>query len=72
MSKPRSALYALSVLVLALIATKTKMGQEELILWQGILGYSFVIITAGLATVKTWPWVKAAVEAPAEETSTDE
>lgn len=67
MSKPRGAMYGLSVAILALIAYKTKMGQEEIALWQGILGFGYLAVTSVLATVKTWPWQKKSVEASAGE-----
>lgn len=67
MSKPRGAMYGLSVAILALIAYKTKMGQEELVLWEGILGFGYLAATSILATVKTWPWQKKTPEVTADE-----
>lgn len=56
MSKPRASVYALGLAILALIAYKTKMAQEEIALWEAILGFGFLAVTHVLATVKTWPW----------------
>jgi len=67
MSKTRASLYALSLAIVALIAYKTKMGQEEIALWEAVLGFSFVAATDLLATVKTWPWQKKNPEASADE-----
>lgn len=68
MSKTRASLYALSVAILALLAYKTKMAQEEIALWEAILGLGFVAATNVLALVKTWPWQrKKPVEASADE-----
>lgn len=67
MSKPRAALYALSVAILALIAYKTKMAQEEIALWEAILGFGYLFVTGVLATVKTWPWQKKPGEVTADE-----
>lgn len=67
MSKPRGALYGLSVAILALIAYKTKMGQTEIALWEAILGFGYLFVMSVVATVKTWPWQKKAVEAPVNE-----
>lgn len=67
MSKTRSALYALSLAVLALIAYRTKMAHEELILWEAVVGFGFLAATYLLAMVKTWPWQRGAAEKPADE-----
>lgn len=67
MSKTRSSLYGFSVAVLALIAYKTKMEPAELAHWEVILGLGFAAGTNLLAMVKTWPWQKKTVEAPADE-----
>jgi len=55
MSKNRASLYLLSLAILALIVYKTKMAQEEIALWEAILGFGFVAATDILAAVKTWP-----------------
>ncbi len=60
-------MYALSLAILALIAYKTKMAQEEIALWEAILGFGYVAVMSALATVKTWPWQRKTVEAPADE-----
>lgn len=67
MSKSRASLYALSVAILALIAYKTKMAQEEIALWEAILGLGYVAAVNVLAAVKTWPWQRKTAEAPADE-----
>lgn len=67
MSKTRGALYGLSVAVLALIAYKTKMAQEEIALWEAILGFGYLAVMSVLATVKTWPWQKKTPEAATDE-----
>lgn len=67
MSKTRSSLYGLSVAVLGLIAFKTKMEPAELAHWEVILGLGFAAGTNLLAMVKTWPWQRKAVKAPADE-----
>jgi hypothetical protein len=55
MSRNRASLYALSVAILALIAYKTKMAQEEIALWEAVIGFGYVAGVSALATVKTWP-----------------
>jgi len=67
MSKPRATLYLLSVAILALIAYKTKMAQEEIALWEAILGFGYVAGVNVLATVKTWPWQRKTPEVTADE-----
>lgn len=67
MSKTRASLYAFSVAILALFAYKTKMAQEEIALWEAILGLGYVAAVNVLATVKTWPWTKKSEEASADE-----
>lgn len=67
MSKSRASMYALSVAILALFAYKTKMAQEEIALWEAILALGYLALTNVIATVKTWPWQRKAVEAPADE-----
>ncbi len=67
MSKKRASLYALSLAIVALIAYRTKMAQEEIALWEAVVGFGFIAATDALAAVKTWPWQKKAVEAPADE-----
>lgn len=56
MSKTRGSMYALSLAVLALIAYKTKMAQEEIALWEAVVGFGYLALTGAMATVKTWPW----------------
>lgn len=56
MSKNRAAAYMLGLAILALIAYKTRMAQEEIALWEAILGFGYLALTHVLATVKTWPW----------------
>jgi hypothetical protein len=67
MSKRRASLYALSLAIVSLIAYKTKMGQEEIVLWEAVVGFGFIAATDLLAMVKTWPWRKKNAEAPADE-----
>jgi len=55
MSKSRSSLYLLSLAILALIVYKTKMAQEEIALWEAILGLGFVAAMNVVAAVRTWP-----------------
>ena len=55
MSRNRASLYALSVAILALIAYKTKMAQEEITLWEAVVAFGYLGATGVLATVKTWP-----------------
>lgn len=62
MSKNRASMYALSVAILALIAYKTKMAQEEIALWEAILGFGYIAAVNVLATVKTWPWQRREVK----------
>lgn len=57
-------MYALGLAVLALIAYKTKMAQEEIALWEAILGFGYLAVAGVIATVKTWPWQK---KAPSDE-----
>lgn len=56
MSKSRASVYMLGLAILALIAYKTRMAQEEIALWEAVIGFSYLAITYVLATVKTWPW----------------
>lgn len=56
MSKSRASAYMLGLAILALIAYKTRMAQEEIALWEAVLGFGYLAITHILATVKTWPW----------------
>lgn len=67
MSKKRASLYALSLAIVALIAYKTKMGQEEIALWEAVVGLGFIAATDLLALVKTWPWQKKTPEVAADE-----
>jgi len=67
MSKKRASLYALSLAIVALIAYRTKMAQEEIALWEAVVGFGFIAATDLLAAVKTWPWQKKTVEVPADE-----
>ena len=64
MSKQRASVYMLGLAILALIAYKTRMAQEEISLWEAVLGFGYLAVTHILATVKTWPWkVKAEPDA---------
>lgn len=67
MSKTRASLYAFSVAILALFAYKTKMAQEEIALWEAILGLGYVAAVNVLAMVKTWPWTKKSAEVSTDE-----
>lgn len=67
MSKTRASLYGLSLAILALIAYKTKMAQEEIALWEAVVGFGYLAATYVLATVKTWPWQRKAVDTSADE-----
>lgn len=62
MSKSRASVYMLGLAILALIAYKTRMAQEEIALWEAVLGFGYLAVTHILATVKTWPWQSEAKE----------
>ena len=55
MSKSRASAYMLGLAILALIAYKSRMAQEEIALWEAILGFGYLAVTHLIATVKTWP-----------------
>lgn len=67
MSKNRAGLYLLSLAILALVAYKTKMAQEEIALWEAVAAFAFMAATDLLAVVKTWPRKRKADEAVAGE-----
>ena len=56
MSKQRASVYMLGLAILALIAYKSRMAQEEIALWEAVLGFGYLAVTHILAAVKTWPW----------------
>jgi fermentation-respiration switch protein FrsA (DUF1100 family) len=55
MSGPRATWYAFGLAVLLLAAFHTKMGQQELLLWQGILVTGIPVAGLVLAFVRTLP-----------------
>jgi len=55
MSGPRATVYAFGLAVVLLVAYKTKMGQQELLLWQGILATGIPVTGLLLAFVRTLP-----------------
>lgn len=56
MSKQRASVYMLGLAILALIAYKSRMAQEEIALWEAVIGFGYLAVTHILAAVKTWPW----------------
>jgi len=55
MSGTRATVYAFGLAVVLLVAYKTKMGQQELLLWQGILATGIPVAGLLLAFVRTLP-----------------
>lgn len=62
MSGPRATVYAFGATLIALTAFYVDAEAQEIALWQALLGAAVPFGALALATVKTWPRRRKAVE----------